>query len=264
MTAISGNGGAMTKIADSIERYIKRQSVSFLILAILAGLLMILVGVLLRPVSPMTYEIVLPFGSSILGVAIGMAFGSLFDATHLHQIKTLLHNTLQSSIYSADDVLDFYRRPMHHYFRTVTDGVAVWRYRVYNFDLIETPGKLTCAISVDRPSGQGTVVYRIEGFVSAQRLILVQRASAGAEPPIVQVFPHGGDQFRTKFAGTSLLKSWDGDDLIVPSLLSQTPLTSVPVPVGSVPEAENARLYGEWQKNFGRIVVDLGPESRVP
>ena len=242
---------------EKLEKILKRQSTFFLIISLLFGALLIIVAVLLHQVSNFAYELLLGFGSSIFGVSVGLVIGSMFDATNMHRIWTLLQNTLTSSVNSNDDDLNFYRRQWHHYFQTVSEGTPIWRYRKYNFDLLKVPGKLMCTLRVPPPAGGEPLIYRVEGFLVGLRLIFVQTSVGGAEPPIIQMFPHGGEEFRRKHAGVSMLRSWDGSDLIVPVILTEAPLTLAETAEGTLNAADSAIVAGEWRQAFNRVNLDL-------
>lgn len=234
---------------DVLDRILERQTVAFVAAALIASLLGLIVATHLGSQYPTAVSILTNMSSAVLGATIAMLFAAIFDAGNMYRIRQLLQG-MQPQIYSEEDKLRPYRRKWHHYFATVSNGKLIWRHRHYHFDTNRVPGCLAYAITVDNPGGGAGQVYSIEGFLVGARLILVQRPQQGTEPAVIQIFPHGGEAFRATIAGVSFLRSWDGDNLVVPVMLSQVPLTEADIGEGTIPETELATIQEKWKELF--------------
>lgn len=192
-------------------------------------------------------EVLIAIGGGALGSCIGIVMSTVLDAGGMTHIKELVANTLQSDIYSDPEDLAHFRKVWHHYILTRSEGQEIWRYRKVDFSFVDVPGKVLASISVPRPSG-GYSQYRIEGFLVGLRLVLIQRPEGGAEPHIVQLFPQAGEHFRDTHAGVATLKTWDGQGLLCPVLMSLEPIWLGSE--GTVPDSEYHKLNSLWRKSF--------------
>lgn len=88
----------------------------------------------------------------------------------------------------------------------------------------------------------------LEAFVVAPRLIFVQKASSGNEPPVVHVYPSATERFRSVIVGIAHLQSWDGAFLRVPVLMSSSPidLGAQVSPGETLPDATYPKLDELW------------------
>jgi len=211
-------------VESRYQRLLRRQAAAFLAAAALASVLMALLGWLIKPNHPTLAEVLVLFGSSGMGACFGMAFASLGDASAVERIREIVEASLQSGFKVSDADLGPYRKVWHHYLLTEVQGRQVWRYRVFDFSRVRVPGKLVATFEVKKIPVGGMQRYHVEAFVAPPRLLFVQKADAGSEPPIVHMYPMAGDAFASVHAGVACLKSWDGHDLTVPALMSDQPL----------------------------------------
>jgi hypothetical protein len=116
-----------------------------------------------------------------------------------------------------------------------------------DFSRTNVPGKLISAFEVGGPAGDKHY-YTVEAFVAPPRLIFLQRASAGTEPPVVHVYPFATERFRTVIAGVALLQSWDSEHLSSPVLMRATPIElGEGIAEGTLPEGAYSILDKIWE-----------------
>lgn len=229
-----------------IAKLLRRQSIAFLCISVFSSALLLFLGLKLDA-DTILGGVVTALGSGALGACLGIVLSGLLDAAPLGQLNALLQNTLTSEIFADEDKLNPYRKVWHHYLVTTHNGKEIWRYRRYDFSFVQVRGKLITSITVPRPT-TGHVRYQVEGFLVGARMILVQRPLGGAEPHIVQVLPTAGEEFRDIHAGIGFLKTWDGTDLMFPSMMTSTPLWEGPE--GTLPEKEWAAMTKLWTEAF--------------
>lgn len=211
------------KSESRYERLLRRQAKAFLLAAVLASALLALLGWLVKPHHPLLAEVLVLCGSSGMGACFGIAFAGFGDASAIERIRELIEGSLQSGFEVADADLDPYRKTWHHYLLTEAEGKYIWRYRTFDFSRVRVPGKLEATFDAATPDGRQQR-YHVEAYVTAPRLVFVQKAATGTEPPIVHIYPTATDAFGAMHAGLACLKSWGGKDLTVPVLMSEQPL----------------------------------------
>ena len=213
----------MLKPENQLQRLFRRQAVAFLIAAIFAGLMAIVLGFNIEPTHPTYAKILVTIGSSGLGTCFGLAIGTITGSSAVYRIKELVESSLMSAISTDPDSLAPMQAIWHHYVRTSIDGKPTWRYRVLDFSRADLAGKLFTSLSAQAPDGSNHN-YLVEGFIVSPRLILIQSPRIGTEIPIVHVYPFATEQFRTVIAGIAFLQAWDGKIMQSPVLMSKSKL----------------------------------------
>ncbi len=243
----------MAQVESRVQKLLRRQSVAFLTAALLASALASLLG----------SQLLILLGGSGLGTCFGMVFGSLSDASAVQRIRELLEDSLHTALHASEAELEPFRKVWHHYLLTQLDGKFVWRYRTFDFSRVQVPGKLVGAFEV-RGRDNRQHAYRLEAHLAAPRLLFVQRAASGTEPPVVHLYPAATEEFRSQHAGLAFLKSWDGHDLCTPALMCDTPL-DLGVAVaqeGTLPETTFQKLDELWGRQAARIGLSVASRSK--
>jgi hypothetical protein len=247
----------MAKVESRVHGLLRRQSVAFLIAALLASSLASLLGSQVTKSHPVLSQLLILLGGSGLGTCFGLVFGSLSNASAVQHIRELIEESMQSAFNAPDEDLDPYRKVWHHYLMTRIEGKVVWRYRTLDFSRLHVPRKLVTAFEVagidDRKHR-----YHVEAYIAPPRMLFLQRAAAGTEPPIIHIYPTATEGFRPQHAGLAFLKSWDGDFLCTPVLMSESPL-DLGVAVsreGTLPDETFDKLDALWAREAARVGLD--------
>lgn len=211
------------QVESRYQRLLRRQSTAFLLVAVLASALAALLGWVIKPTHPLLAEVLVLFGGSGMGACFGVTFASLGNASAVERIREIIEESLHSGFKVADADLAPYRKIWHHYLLTEVQGKYIWRYRTFDFSRVHVPGKLVATFDVKTPDGREQR-YHIEAYVASPRLLFVQKAATGTEPPIVHIYPTATDTFGSLHAGLACLKSWGSKELTVPVLMSEQPL----------------------------------------
>ncbi len=185
-------------------------------------------------------------GGGVLGAAISIYFASGDGRDALRSVREVLAGSLRARMRSPEEDLRDVRKPWHFYHVTEVDGVFVWRYTAYPFDQSTATGSITSR-AVDVSNG-AEHIYNTEVAVRSPRMILVDEAEGGTEPPLIAVMPYFTENFRHVRAGAFFIKSWDGSDLLTKCLWSLTPLaatTGVEVNSDDFPVLER-----HWEQGF--------------
>lgn len=238
----------MLKPENKLHRLFRQQAIAFLVAAIVAGLMAIVLGFNIESTHPTYAKILVTIGSSGLGTCFGLAIGTITGSSAVYRIKELIESSLMSAISAEADSLAPLQATWHHYLRTSIDGKPTWRYRVLDFSRADPVGKLSTSLAVQGPDGS-THIYLIEGFIVPPRLILIQSPTIGTELPIVHVYPFATEQFRTVVAGIAFLQTWDGKFMQSPVLMSKSKLQipNADYKEGqSVPDAAFTKLEELW------------------
>lgn len=254
----------MARTEPPIHKLLKRQSVSFLLLAILTSVFIIIIGIQLDGNLTFWSKLLIILGGSGLGTCVGLVFGGITDSSALQRVRELVEESLSSSLSAPDQELEAFRKTWHHYILTRIKEKVVWRYRRLDFSRTSVPGKLVTEFNVPGPGGDPHT-YNIEGFLAEPRLVFIQTPAGGTEPPIVHIYPRATERFRIQHAGIALLQSWDGDNLMVPVLMCATPLDLElgDYTEGTLPNQAYSILNINWQreaKRVGLVLVDKTEE----
>lgn len=228
---------------------IKSESVAFLTVLGILGVLLTVVGALLAVRDHLFMSnFCVTIGAAILGAAFSLFMARVFEPSQMAQLLSLIATSRSGSLLYDDRRLEPFREKYHGYIRSFSDGRPTWRYRIFDFSKAHTPGHLHAAVDVVLPAGT-VKQFHYDGYVCEQHLLLIGRPKMGSEPPIVHVFPNGCDLQLNEIAGLAFVKSFDGVQLVAPSLLSSMPLAGLTQP-GAVPEENGIELLRIWERHF--------------
>ncbi|MDE2401168.1 MAG: hypothetical protein KGL90_05850 [Burkholderiales bacterium] len=248
----------MTQLESRFHKLLRQQSFAFLGAALLASVLAALLGSRIAKDQPVLSQLLLMFGGSGLGTCFGLVFGSLTKATAVQHITALIEESLHNPFNAPDQELDPFRKVWHHYLMTKMDGKVIWRYRTMDFARLRVPRKLVATFEVTGTDATKHT-YHVEAFLASPRLMFIQRAAVGAEPPIIHVYPTATELLRPQHAGIAYLKSWEGEYLSVPVLMSEKPL-QLGTPIakeGTLPDATFQALDELWAREAARVGLKL-------
>lgn len=236
----------------------RRQVRNTLLLILAFGLAMTVVALLLVRSDPSTSTrvvsgIVGALAGALVGASVSSYINSQYDRPVLDEIQSLLVRTSTCSLTSPDATLQHLRKRWHYYHVTVIDSQPVWRYERIPFDNHGTVGALVADVPVvDAIGNRPPHMYKTEAAVWDRRLIFLQTRLEGDEAAAVGVFPDVSG-FQPVHAGVAVMQSWSGVDVLVPTLLSTTPLLAEQAE-GSVTDDDCIQtLEGLWSTHFARV-----------
>ena|ERR1700730_6994781 len=222
---------------------------------LLLGLALTGIGVLIASQqNTATGRVVAALASSVAGGLIGavstIIVSGRAESTALAEVREMLSATTASNFFSRDLLLNPLRRPWHHYRITQVDGIPVWRYCVYHFEQASSIGTIATTVDYINPRGLDKHTYSVEAGVRGSRLIMIDRRLEGEEAPIIQVYPDMLRGFQSIHCGVVFVQTWDGNHVITPGILSDSPLIGT-LTEGTVQSADDGKLLNEqWQRHF--------------
>lgn len=255
----------MLKPESPLHSLMRRQSYAFLVAALAAASVLIILGAQAEHTHPLWSRLLITMGSSGFGTCFGLVIGTVTGASAVTRIKELVESTVDSSLLAEESALDRFRTVVHHYLKTRVAGKSVWRYRTLDFSRVSPKGKLFASLNVRGPDSQPHS-YLLEGYLVSERLVVIQRPAAGTEHPAIHVYPFAGQRFRDVIVGTVYLQSWDGDELETEALMSFVPLEiagTAKYEQGTLPDACFAALDEKWERcaQAARLNRPAAPEA---
>ncbi len=229
---------------------IKPESLIFLTTLASAGVLLIVIGTLFTLTGLAFFvSLFVTLGAAVLGTSVSLLMARYFEPSQINQLLQTIAESQEGSLTRDDRQIQPFRIKYHGYLKSHgINGEAVWRYRVFDFTQAHTPGHLHAVVPV--PQLGGTIkLFVYDGFVCGQHLILVGRATVGAEPFVIHVFPNGCTLEGSLITGLSFVRSFDSAQLVTSTMLSNIPLTGQNSP-GEVEEDDARRLDELWKLQF--------------
>jgi len=233
-----------------MNRSIKPESLIFLITLASSGVLMIVIGTLFSlGGKPFPANLFGTLGAAILGASASLLMARYFEPSQMNQLLQMIAESHENSLTRDDRQVQPFRLKFHGYLRSHgTSGEPVWRYRIFDFTRAHTPGHLHAIVSVPQADGSAKL-FAYDGFVCGQHLLLVGRATVGAEPFVVHVFPNGCTLEGSLITGLAFVRSFDTAQLVAPTVLSTVALTNQSTP-GEVNEKAARELTELWEAQF--------------
>ncbi len=239
------------RLASSVRKSLKPESLTFLTILGVVGILTIAVGAFFAYTNHVFWmNAFAALGASILGAALSLFMARVFEPSQVAQLLSLIATSRSSSLIHDDARVEGFRRCYHGYLRSQSDGSPVWRYRIFDFTRAHTPGHLHALVDVPLPGGAAQV-FVYSGYVCDDHLLLIGHPKSGAEPPVIHVFPHGCAIEGSTIVGLAFVRCFDGVQLVAPTILSTVPLTGQSSP-GPVSAASAAALLKIWDEKFRR------------
>ena len=204
-------------------------------------------------------------GGGIVGATISLLVTGSADRDTLRKIRSVVEDSLTSTLLSEESSLEPVRQTRHHYYVTTIKNRDVWRYERYHFDLSLGVSSVTVAISVKDASGR-ILRYRLEAGVRGDRLIIFSSMLNGQEPVFTEVYPQFVNYKSTHY-GIVLMENWDGFNMLSKTILnSHDLLEGEQVEEGTVPERFFAQLDAAWEAGFAqhnRVLPSPGAATSV-
>jgi hypothetical protein len=175
-------------------------------------------------------------------------------------IRTMMTDFSKAGMRSDETLLASIRREWHYYYLTRKNDEFIWRHFVYRFQDSTIPNSIEVKI-VDA-SGDDPYEVFTEIALRGDRLLMVEVAKDGTEPPIVAITPGFTEGFRGVRAGIVILRTWDSTELLSKCLWSTRPLVDSK---GREVSAEDTQtLEAMWQRSFARDYEILPSISDAP
>jgi hypothetical protein len=257
---------------EPMRAWKRRQLLQTLLLIFALGLALTAVALLLSRSSPSTgvrvvSAIVGALAGALVGASVSNVVNSQYDRPVLEEILGLLVRTSTSTVTSSELSLRHLRKVWHFYHLTVIEGRRSWRYVTVPFDNHSAVGSLTADVPVVDVIDDGPPhVYKTDAAVWDRRLILLQTRVEGDEAAAVSLFPNVSG-FQKVHAGVAIMQSWDGEDVLVPTLISSSPLLDDQQEGSVTDEGSAEELASVWTSQFGRVqtlLPSLNSEDWIP
>lgn len=221
-----------------------------LIAIAVAGLSIIGAGALSQ--NPQLAIFLSSLGGAVFGASFSGVVSNLSESVLTGNILDILRETLSSKILSDENNLPRYRKRWFHYeLSQRRKGRLYWAATIYDFCNTNLQGKLASTITWYDNNGKDQQ-YRIEGAVRDSRVLFFIKALASDEPIAIEIFPFMGETFRTTHCGFWLMVTWDGNNTLMPTIISDQPLFGVRK-AGPVPDDLSDAFYDEWRAGFKQI-----------
>lgn len=251
--------GRLQRASQRAAKADQRQQVRHTLLLIIGlGLALTVIALLLVQTHPSTGArvasgLVGAVAGALVGASISNFINSQYDRPVLHEVRDLLLRTSACAVTSPETALEPLRKRWHHYHLTVINNQPVWRYVQVPFDNHSAVGALTAdAHVVDAIDGRPLRVYKTDAAIWDRRLVFLQTRSEGDEDAVVEIFPNVSG-FQAVHAGVGIMQSWSGHDVLVPTLISESPLLR-DQEEGSITDiASVQKLEAVWSNQFAPV-----------
>jgi hypothetical protein len=110
----------------------------------------------------------------------------------------------------------------HQYNVTHKNGQYFWIHAEYNITVSDL-GEIRFDVEYVDNKGD-RVIYRYEGAIRDDRVVLIGKPISGKQPCFVEVWPHLGNSAAAYHLGVCWNQSWDMNETLIPCLLSRKPL----------------------------------------
>ncbi len=237
-----------------MESYSKSRSFLYLNISFLvAGLALITLGVSIQSNHSLLSNIFISIGGGFAGVS----FSSIANTFNEIDIISILKNSINPLLSSDEKAISKYRIKWHHYHLSRMHGEYVWRYCQYDFSKSFDVGRLTSKVDVIN-SKKEKVVYTIEAARRGTNVIFIQYPEMQSnEEPMIEVFPFMGKHYLSPYFGMMYIESWDGTEILAPSIISNTRLLNWSK-IGNLDKKTGDELSKMWKENF-KDKIDIFP-----
>jgi len=165
--------------------------------------------------------------STIGGALLGSSISSWLGRIDIKKIEedtlTILNNSLRTKVTSEESLLNYYRQKWYWYYVTKYNDTYEWRHFVLDLSKRNAIGSISCDIEMTSVSNQA-ITYVFEGCARDNRFMIFCKAEGSSEPVAIQLFPFMGESFRAHHAGICIMKTWDGDDALTSTIISNSPI----------------------------------------
>ena len=150
-------------------------------------------------------------------------------------------------------MINKYRIKWHHYHLSEMKGKYYWRYCIYDLSKSYELGRLTSRIEVK--NSEGVIVgYRLEAARRGTNVIFIQYAEEQSnEEPMVEIFPLMGKHYLSPYFGMMYIESWDGTQILSPSIISNKKLFDRSK-IGNIDAETGDKLSELWKENFKKRI----------
>lgn len=259
-TRLGNRGGGRAQVASQVSPHDdhRGQVRHTLLLIIGLGLALTVIALLLLQAHPSTGArvasgLVGAVAGALVGASISNFINSQYDRPVMQEVRDLLLRTSACALTSPETALEHLRKRWHHYHLTIINGKPVWRYVQVPFDNHSAVGALTAdAPEVNAIGNRPPRVYKTDAAVWDRRLVLLQTRIEGDEAAVVEIFPDVSG-FQSMHAGVGVMQSWSGPDVLVPVLISDSPILIGQVE-GSITDVVPMQvLEALWSEHFSQV-----------
>lgn len=197
------------------------------------------------------FAIAIAVGGAILGSSLS-GWLSKKDILRVEQnTLAVLEKTLTSKFRSKEENLINYRKEWHIYHVSEINKETVWRHHHFDFSCNHSVGSLNCEVkSSDKNGDQSS--YFVEGGVRDSRLIIFEKAKGSEEPVGIYILPLFCEAFHTTHHGFGIIKSWDGNSILSPVIMSRKPLPDIKSQE-TLGKEDGQKLDIVWEGEFTRL-----------
>ena len=190
-------------------------------------------------------------GGTFFGTAFSGMFSVLSDRSFKKSITSIIAESVNAELRSEEKEILVFRKRYYHYNLTQMDGQHHWRLAIYDFRNSLRTGFLECSKFWRSKCGDKEV-YVIKGAIRDSRLIFFIKAKDGKEKTAVEVFPFANDTYQKAHFGFWVMTTWDGNDALMPTIISEKPLHNANQ-VGNVPKEQSSKFNQTWEKGISRL-----------
>jgi hypothetical protein len=186
-------------------------------------------------------NILIAFGSGILGAGISTIFSLLGNT----EIIDALNPTLKNDIISEENNVKDFRQKFHFYWVTKIENRQTWYHAIINFKEYNILGRLKGDYFIFTKS-KNLLKYHVVGGVRGKILVLSIQPINSKEPEIIAIFPDFGLKFRDNISGYVFHETYDGKEIIAPAIISSQNIGKFKS-IGFVPDETENLLIDIWK-----------------
>lgn len=268
---------AYSHLLRKMTKQVKPESVAFLVILAIVGLLLTIVGAFFTIGDHVFWmNVFAALGAAIIGAALSLLMARVFDPSPMNEIYHIMSVIKNCPLITDDEKVRPRRLKYHGYMLSHALGKLQWKYRVFDFTKDRRPGYLHANVDVwvptesnqdkkypgrshasndkfDDETRSGHQVYIYDGYLcDPYHLLLVGHLDPemGSEPEVIQVFPFGLKAQGNVMAGLAFLETSDNKHVVTPTILSRVRQTSE-TDFGPVEDPnEQTKLLKLWQQHF--------------
>lgn len=192
--------------------------------------------------------------SSIGGALLGTSISEFVTMGNRKSITKILEESLKSTFTSDESQIKTLRKKWHNYQGSELDGKFVWAYVPIDLGRTISPGVLIAELT---NKAIGSNIYKAVAGVRDNRLLLFSKAENSTEPTVVEIFPYMLEKYHKLYCGLCMTRTWDGNDAIAPTILSETLIRKWNKP-GIITDKEVSDYLSQlWKKEFWNMNRNL-------
>jgi hypothetical protein len=204
----------------------------------------------------------------VLGTSTAALLSTHSQLDFLSETHGILASSLAPGLVSPEEAIEDFREQFHWYSVSQMDGRRHWRHAPIDFSGSRTAGRLTATIPACNRRGE-LQRYACHAGLVDERFVHINKAMRGKESASIYVYPSLGKDFYDVHCGFGLKESWDGTPLIVPAILTRSPMGKHDADlVGDVTDPDAvAQLNAAWlegMRGTDALVPVEAPVAELP